>query len=201
MRSYLDAIEFRLRLDPAARCVEAIAARTGRALSAGEPDRRSARRRGQADGLERAVHRQGQPGGLELDRRRDGSNGFLDLNLDGGIGSIRVISRSGPPVDVEAPGGFPGVAEIFEDSAGQRVGWTELREGKQHLLAVFDHDPSEEIAARAKQLRAEHRDPVDLARAAYEWVLGRTERRRALVTDPESGKMVPISSAARLVAG
>jgi predicted membrane protein len=54
--------------------------------------------------------------GLELDRRRDGSNGFLDLNLDGGIGSIRVISRSGPRADVEAPGGLPGVAEIFEDS-------------------------------------------------------------------------------------
>ena len=35
----------------------------------------------------------------------------------------------------------------------------------------------EEIAARAKQLRAKHRHPVDFARAAYEWVLGRTEYR------------------------
>jgi predicted membrane protein len=54
--------------------------------------------------------------GLELDRRRDGSNGFLDLNLDGGIGSIKVISRSGGRPDVEAPTELPGVAQIFEDS-------------------------------------------------------------------------------------
>ncbi len=54
--------------------------------------------------------------GLDLDRRNEGSNGFLDLNIDGGIGSIRVISRSGDRPDVEVPRQLPGIAEIFEDS-------------------------------------------------------------------------------------
>lgn len=54
--------------------------------------------------------------GLEVDRRRDGSNGFLDLNLDGGIGSIKVISRSGATEAPAEASGLPGVREIFEDS-------------------------------------------------------------------------------------
>ncbi len=54
--------------------------------------------------------------GLELERRREGSNGFLDLNLDGGIGSIKVISRSGAPEASAESRTLPGVADIFEDS-------------------------------------------------------------------------------------
>ena len=60
--------------------------------------------------------------GLELDRRRDGSNGFLDLTLDGGIGSIKVISRAGAPETVAEPRSLPGVGEIFEDSTLVRPG-------------------------------------------------------------------------------
>jgi hypothetical protein len=36
---------------------------------------------------------------------------------------------------VAPPGTAPEV--VFEDSAGQEMGWRELREGKRHLLAVF----------------------------------------------------------------
>lgn len=55
--------------------------------------------------------------GLELDRRQEGSNGFLDLNVDGGIGSIRVISRSGAPeATATERSTLPGIAQIFEDS-------------------------------------------------------------------------------------
>jgi phage shock protein PspC (stress-responsive transcriptional regulator)/predicted membrane protein len=54
--------------------------------------------------------------GLEIERRREGSNGFLDLNVDGGIGSIKVISRSGGDPNLELPRQLPGVSEIFEDS-------------------------------------------------------------------------------------
>jgi phage shock protein PspC (stress-responsive transcriptional regulator)/predicted membrane protein len=54
--------------------------------------------------------------GLELERRQEGSNGFLDLTLDGGIGSIKVISRSAAPEAIAESSALPGVREIFEDS-------------------------------------------------------------------------------------
>jgi hypothetical protein len=43
-RSYLDSIEFRLRLGPGTRCVEAIAARTGRALRSSDDGGSGSRR-------------------------------------------------------------------------------------------------------------------------------------------------------------
>lgn len=54
--------------------------------------------------------------GLELERRQEGSSGFLDLNVDGGIGSIEVISRSRPPEASAEARTLPGITEIFEDS-------------------------------------------------------------------------------------
>ena len=54
--------------------------------------------------------------GLDASGRQEGTAGFLDLDIDGGIGSIKVISRSGANEAVAEETTLPGVREIFEDS-------------------------------------------------------------------------------------
>lgn len=55
--------------------------------------------------------------GLDVSTRQDGTDGFLDLNIDGGIGSVKVLSRRpGEPLPVARASSIPGVAEIFDDS-------------------------------------------------------------------------------------
>jgi phage shock protein PspC (stress-responsive transcriptional regulator)/predicted membrane protein len=55
--------------------------------------------------------------GLDVTTRQEGADGFLDLNIDGGIGSIKVLSRqSGEPAPVTRASSLPGVSEIFSDS-------------------------------------------------------------------------------------
>lgn len=66
------------------------------------------------------------------------------------------------------PGKAPDLT--FEDSAGQRVGWTELREGKQHLLAVFllpGCSMSEFSAELVNEVHAQYGDSVAFVGLAF----------------------------------
>jgi hypothetical protein len=69
---------------------------------------------------------------------------------------------------VSGPGTAPEV--VFEDAAGQRIGWAELREGKPHLLAVFllpNCSLSKYSAELVSDLQAQYEDSVAFVGLAF----------------------------------
>ncbi len=90
----------------------------------------------------------------------------------------------------------------FENTAGDRMGWTELREGKRHLLAVFllpGCSMSEYSAELVRDLHAQYADSVAFVGLAFGTapVADKFKRDQALgftvvglrsVTDPYAGQ-------------
>ena len=76
-----------------------------------------------------------------------------------GFGLYKHLSPAGTAPDL-----------TFEDSAGQQVGWTELREGKQHLLAVFllpGCSMSDFSAELVSEVHAQHGDSIAFVGLAF----------------------------------